>query len=253
MTRLMIKSFVLFVAFTFTTFNVGSQVNYNDFSAWYWFQMKYKVTKKTALNFQYQCRTNKNASQFDKSNFYFSIERKLTKTLQAELLTQLATDNRQNQFTIYGGLTHKFKFQHFSIFLRSAVQHKRNYFSGNPQLDNPFFEWRNRIRIAIPYGTHWSFALSTEPYLSFSNYESAYFSRIRNVVLASYQLNKFHSITTFYLVEPTLNQRYSRRNDFVLGLTYHVTLPKKAKEWKKFFDFKEKDEEHKPERKDSYN
>jgi len=215
--------------------------------------MRYKVAKKTALNFQYQCRTNKNATEFDKSNFYLSIERKLGNSFQAEILTQLASDYRQNQYTLYGGMTYKLRFQHFTLFFRSAVQHKRNYFSGNPRLDNPFFEWRNRIRLAIPFKNHWTFAISTEPYLSFTNYESAYFSRIRNVALVNYQLNKFHAISAFYLIEPTLNQRYSKRNDFVLGLTYQVTIPNKIKDWKRFLDFKEKDEEQKPTRKDTYN
>lgn len=252
MMHLMIRS-VMLLLFLFSSTLGFSQQKRDDFSAWYWLQTKYRFNKKTSLNFQLQYRTNQNATSFNKTNFFLSAERKLSKSLNTEALVQFSTDHRSDQYTVYGGVTYKVKLKQFRLYYRCAVQHKRNYFSGDYLLDNPFFEWRNRIRISYPYKDHWTFSVSTEPYLSFSNYETCYFSRIRNVIQANYAFNKFHKMTLFYLIEPTLNLRYSSKNDYVLGLTYQVTIPKKKKEWKKFLDFKEKTQGEKKESNDTFN
>jgi len=231
----------------------NSQDVYNDFSSWYWLQVKYNVNNKTTLNAQYQCRMNQNASSFSKSNLFFSVERKFTKSLSGELLYQFATNHFTDQYSFYGGLTYKIKVKAFILYIRSAVQHKRSYFTGQSRLDDPYFEWRNRFRIAYPIGNHWTFSLSTEPYLFFSSFKPTYFSRIRNVAQASYNLNKFHTLSVFYLVEPTLNSLYTSRNDYALGVTYQIIIPSKKKEAKNFFHFKSKEENQKPEKKDTFN
>jgi hypothetical protein len=248
------KSFFLFGFCLVFAFSGKSQsAKTSDFSAWYWLQVKYNLSKKTSLNFQYQCRTNQNASVFDKSNFFVSVSQKLTRNLDGELLYQLTTNNRSDQHTLFFGLTYRLRFKYFDIFLRSAMQHKRNHFTNNFDLDNPFTEFRNRIRISVPIAKKWTIALSTEPYFSFTANKPGYFSRIRNVAQVNYDLNNFHSVALFYLVEPTLDMRYSTRNDYVLGLTYQIKIPKKQKDWKLFLDFKPVEEKAKKDNKDTFN
>ena len=244
-------NFLFFLFFSLTLF---SQRMNNDFSTWFWIQTKYNFKKKNTLNLQFQSRFNQNSTSFDKNNFYLSFERKLAKKVHAEGLYQFSTSHDSDQHTLYAGLTFKIKFKPFVLFYRTAIQHKQNYFSRNPFIDNPFNEWRNRLRLSYSPNEKWTFSISTEPYLFFSNFQTSHFSRIRNVIQSNYSLNPFHSISLFYLLEPTLNFEHSKKNDFVLGLTYQIVIPKKKKDKKHFFDFKpKKEKEEKPEQKDTFN
>jgi hypothetical protein len=240
----------LLMVFTLSC-SVYAQQNNNDFSSWLWVQAKYNLNKKTFINGQYQCRFSDNASTFDKSNLFLSVERKLTRSWNSELLYKFTTNARSDQHTLYFGLTYKLKFRSFIFYYRTAWQHKRNFFSGITALDDPYNEWRNRFRLTYPLGERWTFALSSEPYLAFYN-SQIFFSRIRNVAQASYSLNKFHSLSLFYLVEPTLNRAFSNGNDFVAGITYQVSIPGKVKDLKEFFNFRSEGEESQ-DKKDTFN
>lgn len=224
----------------------------SDFSTWYWFQVKYKASKKWNVNAQFQSRFNHNSTDFDKSNFFLSGEYKITKGLTAEILSQYTTSYTSNQYTVYTGLNYRFNLKFMQLNFRSSIQSKTNHFSHDFQYNNPYSEWRNRLRLSIPFRQDWVFSLSTEPYLNLQRNKSAYFSRVRNIAMLSYNVNNYHSITMFYLVEPTLNAYYSNKNNFVLGFTYQISIPKKAKEWKHFFDVKE-EKSNKKETKELYN
>mgnify|MGYP002135937075 CR=1 FL=1 len=229
-----------------------AQQNQGDFSTWYWLQFKYKATKKLNINAQFQSRFNHNSTDFDKSNFFLSGEYKFTKNLSAEVLTQYTTSYTSNQYTLYSGINYRFNIRFMQLYYRTSIQSKTNHFSSDFNYNNPYSEWRNRLRLSIPFHQDWVFSLSTEPYLNLEKNKSAYFSRIRNIAQLSYNFNDFHTMTMFYLVEPTLNAYYSNKNNFVLGFTYQITIPKKAKEWKHFFDVK-KDKKDKKEPKEIYN
>jgi len=228
------------------------QTTDNDFSTWYWIQAKYKVNKRINLNFQFQSRLNHNSTDFDKSNLFFSGEYKLNKTFSAEILTQYTTNYSDNQYTLYGGITYRHDFKFVQFYYRTSIQSKRDHFTSDFNYDNPYSEWRNRIRFSFPLKKDWLLSLSTEPYLNIQRYTPFYFSRIRNIVQVSYDLNDFQNIAVFYLVEPTLNKAYSTSNNFVLGITYQFQIPQKKKEFKHFFDYKKKDKDKKKEAKENY-
>jgi hypothetical protein len=209
-----------------------------DFSTWYWLQFKYKASKNLNLNAQFQSRFNHNSNDFDKSNFFLSGEYKFTNHLSAELLTQYTTSYTNNQYTFYTGINYRFNIGFMQLNYRSSIQTKTNHFSADFNYNNPYSEWRNRLRLNIPYHQDWVFSISTEPYLNLEKNKSAYFSRIRNIAQVSYNFNEFQTMSVFYLVEPTLNASYSNQNNFVLGFTYQISFPKKVAKLKHFFDVK---------------
>lgn len=246
-----VTTFLLVVAFLISSNSFG-QATDNDFSTWYWIQTKYKVNKRLNLNFQFQSRLNHNSTDFDKSNLFLSGEYKLNKIFTAEILGQYTTDYFDNQYTLYGGITYRHDFKFFQFYYRTSIQSKRNHFTNDFNYDNPYSEWRNRFRLSFPLKKDWLISISTEPYLNIQRYTPFYFSRIRNIVQVSYDLNDFQNIAFFYLVEPSLNKAYSNSTNFVAGITYQLLIPKKKKELKHFFDYKKKDKDKKKEAKENY-
>lgn len=250
MMRLMIKRLFPLLLLGISS-GYGQGLTERDFSSWYWLQLKYKLSKKTNLQFQCQYRMNHNATEFDKTNLFLSVDRRLAKGLTGELLYQFSTDHHADQHTLYGGLTYKLKLVFFDVFVRTALQHKRDYFSGIYALDKPYTEWRNRIRLSVPVGASWSFSASTEPYFLMSPVKHQ-FSRIRNVFMTTWDVNNFQSLSLFYLIEPELNPARVRHTDYVAGLTLQIKVPRKKKEFKHFFDYHKSEKEKDKDRKDSF-
>lgn len=215
---------------------LGAQTSQN-LSSWYWLQLRYKINKKTYINTQYQARLNHAPLEFGQSSFYFSVERKFTKKWQGELLYQLTTNFSKDQHTFYAGITRTKNFKLFKLFYRGAWQMNRLYFTGNPTYDKPYSEIRNRIRVQLPHNK-FRFAISSE---LFYRYNQSFcfngsLTRIRNIALMSYNLNRYQSFSLFYLYEPSLNRLINNHNDHVIGLVYQINLPKKIHKLKHFFE-----------------
>lgn len=242
----------LFLITLLTSTLLNAQKMDEDFSTWYWLQLKYKASKKWNINAQFQSRFNHNSVDFDKSNFFLSGEYKITSGLSVELLGQYTTTYTSNQYTLYSGLTYRFNFKLIQLYFRTSFQTKTNHFSTDFNYNNPYSEWRNRLRMSIPIHKDWILSFSLEPYLNLQKNKTAYFSRIRNIAQLSYNINNFNMVTMFYLVEPTLNADYSNNNNYVLGFTYQISIPKKSSDWKHFFDLKD-NKKNKKETKEIYN
>ncbi|KXK41795.1 MAG: hypothetical protein UZ11_BCD004001768 [Bacteroidetes bacterium OLB11] len=60
-------------------------------------------------------------------------------------------------------------------------------------------------------------SLSAKPYINFEAIRKLYLSRIRNVAQLSYNLNRYHAITFFYLYEPEITTYLKRKNNYVIG------------------------------------
>lgn len=213
----------------------------NDFFFWNWYQLDYKISKSDYASFQFQYRLNENASQFNKSNFYFIYGKNLNKKWNAEILYQLTTSYRADNHTFYLGLTYKTKMQQLKINYRSSIQHIRNYFSGDFKEDSPYTEWRNRVRFSYPISNSFSASISFEPYMKFTSNHPLHLSRIRNVAQLSYDLNKYQSVSVFYLYEPEIFDFSTPKNDYVLGLTYQIAIPRKWKKFKNIFELNQVD------------
>lgn len=217
--------------------------NKQDFALWGWLQVEKKFSKKQYVEFQYQSRFSENVSQFSRSNIYFIYGKDIRKNLNFELLYQLNTNHKNDQHTFYFGFTYKqsLSYRSFATF-RTAVQNTHNYFTGDYHADKPYTEWRNRIRLVYRVSSPVQFALSAEPYILFKATESPYISRIRYVAQGTYKFSKYQSCSLFYLVQPDIISTSPDIN-YVIGLTYHLTLPNKWSNFKKVFKPREKEDD----------
>ncbi len=214
----------------------------HDLFFWNWYQFSYKLSKKDYVSFQFQNRLKENMSLFNKNNFYFDVGRNFNKNISAEVLYQLTTNYNIDNHTFYAGLTFKRRMDQFKIHYRTSVQHIRNYFTGDYKTDKPFFEWRNRVRIIFPLLHTMTASLSAEPYIKFEAIHKPYLSRIRNVAQLSYNLNRYHAISFFYLYEPEIITYSKRKDDYVIGITYSLSIPRKWKNIQKIFEFQRKED-----------
>ncbi len=216
-----------------------------DLSLWTWVQLEKKISHNQYAEFQYQTRFSNNISQFDRSNLYFVYGINFMKHMQLEALYQLNTNYEADQHTFFLGLSYKRKInRRYSIFYRTSFQTVRNYFTGDALTDQPYSEWRNRIRVNYKINNLLSASLSGEPYLKISSEHPAYISRIRFVSQLSYGFNKYQNISAFYLVEPDIVTYSHHDIDYVLGITYHFRIPDKAKAFKKVLRPKKLMREH---------
>lgn len=223
-----------------------------DFSIWNWYQLKYPISKTMYTNVQYQYRIGNNASQFDKSNFYVTLGRNFSKHINAEILYQFTTSSRTDQHTFYAGATYKKKLRPFTLYYRMSLQEVRKYFTGRPKIDDAYVEFRNRLRVTYPMGSKLDLSLSAEPYLYLKAGQAPSFSRIRNVLMANYSVNRYQSVSVFYLVEPSLGPG-PKEDDYVLGLTYQISLPRKWSKMKKIFKAEKRKEIDPNDRRDLFN
>ena len=221
-----------------------SQVRENDFALWSWFQVEKKFQKKQYVEFQYQIRFNENVSQFNRSNIYFIYGRNVRKNLNVEFLYQLNTNHKNDQHTLFVGFTYKQSMSYRSyLSFRTAVQNTHNYFTGDYKIDEPYNEWRNRLRFVYRISSPFQVSLSVEPYLLFKPTANPYFSRIRFVAQTTYKFNKYQNLSLFYLVQPDLVTTSTPKTNYVLGITYHLTLPNSLNGFKKLLHLKSKEED----------
>ena len=216
-----------------------------DLSLWTWLQAEKRLGHHRYAEVQCQLRFDHNVSEFNRANYYFIVGQEFGSHWQAEVLYQLNTNRHSDQHTFFGGVTYKQKLaKHFSLYYRCSVQTVRNYFTGDPVMDRPYTELRNRLRFSYKFNNRFSAAVSGEPYIKITQRLPAYLSRIRYVSALNYRLNKYQTWTVFYLVEPDVIT-YGRHNiDYVMGITGHFRLPDKWSGVKKMFHYKnhEKDD-----------
>lgn len=208
-----------------------------DLGLWTWLQVEKNMKKGQYFEFQYQTRFTENISQFNRTNLYFIYGKTfLQKRLQVEALYQLNLNHTADQHTLFLGATYKQKLKGpFLLYFRTAVQYIRNDFTGIYAIDKPYIEWRNRVRFIYKLNNLFSTSISGEPYLRFSNTQRGALTRARFVWNFNYRFNKFQTFSVFYLIQPDIAARNPKTN-YVIGLTYHVRLPNKKKERKKFFN-----------------
>ncbi len=237
------RSLVVGISVFFLVFPAPSRAGaVQDFSLWTWLQVEKGLNHHRYFEVQCQLRYDKNASEFNRANYYFIFGKEFTAHWQAEVLYQLNTNHHSDQHTFFGGVTYKQKIiKHFSLYYRFAVQTARNYFSGDPMLDRPYTEFRNRLRLAYKLNDRFSLSLSGEPYIKHSQQHMAYLSRVRCVSSMNCRLNKYQSWSVFYLIEPDVISFSNHHLDYVLGITGHFKLPDKWKGFRKMFRIKSLD------------
>lgn len=229
----MSKRIVFFLLLSLTL-RAQAQRKDNDFSAWYWLQMSKDIGKQHYVSLQFQSRFDNNASFFDANNFYFMFGTNALKYVNVEALYQLRSNYKEDNHTLYLGVTRKFSIKNVDIYFRTAYQHTRNYFSGDYIADHPVHEWRNRLRIRYKLNTSFNLAFSAEPTIHFWN-RPPYLDKVRYMALAEMRYNKYQSVSLFYIYQPNVYDISGLNADFIGGITYQVFLPKRLKKIKHFF------------------
>lgn len=250
------KQIKLIVLAFFTLPCFGQLSEKKDFSAWGWIQLEKQTVKNQYITAQYQIRYSNNATVFDRSNFYLGYGFNYLKNFNTEVLYQYNSNYKVDQNTFYFGTSYKFKlFKNTSCFIRTAVQHTQNYFTGDYQADEPITEWRNRLRISYAINKAYSATISAEPYLAFDYMHSGYLSRVRYVSQLNLKYNKYQNFSLFYMIQPDEVTFKTPKIEYVLGLTYSIKLPNKWKDFKKFYypKFLEYKDKQESDTKDSFN
>ena len=206
----------------------------SDFSIWTWNQVYYHFDKSHYASFQYQTRFNENASLFDCANLYFIYGYNPSKKSNVEFLYQIKTDYSQDLHTLYVGYTRKIKIRAVNVFARAAFQHNRSYFSFNENFDQSYNEVRFRLRAKYDLNKIVSTSVSAEPTIEISGKESPYIDKIRYVWQTSLQYNKYNAFTLFYIYQPDFYSFSVLETNYILGLSYEISLRGKVKSLKKF-------------------
>lgn len=226
----------MLLACTGTSYATDSYERPRDFSTWYWVQLQKSTFDYQYAEFQCQVRYSDNSSTFNRTNLYFIYGYDWTNNLNVEFLYQVNLNYEIDQHTFYLGATRKFKLSNrLFAYYRSAVQHARNYFTGDYSNDVPLTEWRNRLRLTYRFNKKYSLAISAEPYLSFDQIHPLFWSRTRYVAQGTCQLNKFNSLSMFYLIQPDVIDFGTVGTSYVLGVTYGLKLPDRPKDYARLF------------------
>lgn len=231
------RRYIVLLLFTsYLQFCLGQSKRLNDFAVWANFQIQKNTFKNQYFAFQYRGRFDHNASAFDQSNFYFIYGFNWAKNWNSEVLYQFTTSKTQDRHKFYLSLSYKVKLiKNLYLELRTAAQHKQNFFSGDKTADKPITDWRNRLKLSYTFQNNYVFSVSAEPYLTFTGSHPVYFSKMRAVAQFSLKYNKYNTLSLYYLAMPDLVSFSHPKTDHILGITYSIKLPDKRKEYKKFF------------------
>ncbi len=227
---------LILLACSGTSYSSDGYERPRDFWTWYSIQVQKSTFDYQYASVQCQLRYNDNASTFNRTNLYFTYGYDWTNNLNVELIYQLNMNYDVNQHTIYLSATRKFKLHDkLNFYFRSKIQHTQNYFTGDYSIDEPLTVWRNRFRFTYRFNKQYSLALSAEPYLAFDGTHRWYWSRTRYVAQGTYRMNKFNSMSIFYLVQPDVIDFGTPGTNYALGLTYSLTLPDRPKDYARLF------------------
>ena len=231
----MARCFLLIALITLLTKGSFAQSASNDFSSWYWLQLSKDISNDEYVSVQYQSRFDNNTTQFDASNFYVMMGTNRFLNLNMEGLYQYRTSYSKDNHTLYFGATRKWGYKKWNIYVRSAYQHTRDYFSGDTRFDHPIHEWRNRLRVRYKLNKSFNLAFSAEPTWELNDLNNIYIDKIRYMAVAEMNYNKYHSFTLFYFYQPNVFNPSNLKANYVLGMTYQIFLPEKLKKIKNFY------------------
>ena len=214
-----------------------------DLNGWGWVQLYKTIDTTKYVSLQYQVRFNNNVSTFQSNNFYFVGGINPTKNLNIEALYQINTNRFKDLNTFYAGITYRIKVnKKISFYVRTAYQYNQNHLFNPEFITHPYSEWRNRVRLKYRVNKRLNLAFSGEPTLHFNILQhQTYLDKIRFVSQATYQLNKYSSMTVFYMIQPQIEAyKGTPGTNYMMGLTYQINLPNKLKKFDNIFKLDKK-------------
>lgn len=194
--------------------------------------LRYRLNKKSSLDFSYRLDLKENISQFRRSNFSFAYNRKINKWLDAELYYRFITNNTQDKHRFRVALsTDKKIYKRTKLEFRTLLQHDLNYLDGDYLRSyKPRWVWRNRLRIDYKINKRWSADVYTEPFIS-QNYKGFNPYRIRTGASLAYTKKRW-KLSAEYFYQSEFYFEQSGLNVIGVGARYDITRlirPKKKK------------------------
>ena len=185
--------------------------------------VRYRINKKSNLDFSYRLDLKENISQFRRANFNLVYARKVNKWLDAEVYYRYITNNEKDKHRFRASLsTAKKVFKKTKLQFRTLLQHDISYFDGDYlSTYKPRWVWRNRLLLDRKLSKKWSANLYAEPFIS-QNYKGFHPYRLRTGVSLSYSKKRWkYSAEYFHQREFYFEQ--SGLNIIGLSARYDIT------------------------------
>ena len=166
-------------------------------------ELRYRINKKSNVDFSYRLDLKDNMSQFRRSNFSFSYDRKVLKWLNYQLYYRFITNNKQDEHRFRAAISADKKiYRKTKLEFRTLLQHDINYFDGDYLRSyKPQYVWRNKIKLSRKLTKRWAAQLYTEPFIS-QNHKGFHPYRIRTGTSLSFEKKRWkYSIEYFYQQE----------------------------------------------------
>lgn len=217
----MIKHLLLLFLFTFSSMLLRAQEQ--DFGLRSELGLRYRINKKSNLDFSYRLDLKDNLSQFRRSNFSFAYNRDINKWLSAEVYYRFITNNDQDEHRFRASLsTDKKIIRKTKVKFRTLLQHDIEYFDKEYiQTYKPEWVWRNKLSLERKLNKRWKANIYTEPFISQSN-EGFNPYRLRSGAVISYSKKRW-KLSAEYFYQNEFYFEQSSLHIIGIGAQYDIT------------------------------
>ncbi len=197
--------------------------------------IRYRVNKKSSIDFSYRLDLKENISQFRRANFNLVYERKINRWLDAEVYYRFITNYEQDKHRFRVSLSSSKKiYRRTRLQFRTLLQHDINYFNGDYLRSyKPNWIWRNRLLLDRKLSKRWNLNLYTEPFIS-QSYKGFNLYRLRTGATLSYSKKRW-KLSAEYFYQSEFYFEQSGLNIIGLSGRYDITRiirPKKKRKQK---------------------
>lgn len=199
-----------------------SRSNPTDLQAWYSTDVDVELTREWELSLQYRFRMVDDASQYQGSYVYGTLQYEVAPWLAAlgDYRMGLAEDAVGHRFGL--GAQATWDISDLRLYARAKVQHRSRSEVGDYEtVTDERTLVRTRFRARHPLSSDVDLLLSTEPYFTFEGNERL--DNIRNQVELRWEYSQRKRLDLFYIYRPNFRRKYDRTFHVVgVGLHFEV-------------------------------
>lgn len=205
-----------------------AQSQVNDAGLWMSLNAEKKITSKFSLSFSQEFRLNENISElgtaFTELGAEYKVYKKIFVGLSYRFLQKRQVDDfyslrhRVNIDAGYRLKTHKISFT-----IRERFQTQYKDVNTSPEGHLPEYYLRNKLSVKYDLGKKYTPFLSAEIFYQLNNPAGNEIDNLRYAGGFSYEVNKFHSIDLFYLINKEINVN-NPWTEYVIGIGYKYSF-----------------------------
>lgn len=217
----MIKHIIFILLFGLI--NVATYAQENDIGLRSEIGIRYRINKKSNIDFGYRLDLKDNMSQFRRANFNLVYERKINNWIDAELYYRFITNNEKDKHRFRVALsTDKKIFKKTKLQFRTLLQHDLSYFDTDYfSKYKPEWIWRNRLLLDRKISKRWSANIYIEPFIS-QSYKGFNAYRVRTGASLSYSKKRW-KFTGEYFFQNEFYFEQSSLNVLGVSARYDIT------------------------------